>query len=603
MTGLGISATMRVMIESIEKSWLVKANGRVMGPFSKEEIHALLRKKEIVVLNEVISPYRRWQYIRDLDEFSEIVEDLRLQEFGHNEDHTMTTSQTASVTEKLPEHTAGGAGRKSKSEMKEIVIDHVDEIKTQARKSPNANSQYRANVNEDFIEKQSDKFSKSAWFIAIAIVLAVVGFVSTQRLTNSSSPKVMSAEDHFKAALQDYYAGDYELALPNLEKSIQGAPGNTQAQALLVPLSIMFRPEKYNDILKMIESLEKSERPDRERLEIAKALIFLREKKFDQAKETFRKALQVNPFSWQAFSNLGVVAFLEGDFLTAKNNFESALAVEVEDRSTRGEVYLMRAASEIYLWDSLKNEKYLKDAEAGLNALISEYSDYRQEALLLKSFIHFSQNRKPQALTFIEQMLDTDPLLTSEHSKDPYVDRSPIGWTQLLPWCQAIRDAWPDEKLIRTFFAICLIQTKGRDIEAQTEIGVAVSQSPKDPVTHAAFAYITWIMGEESKAEMLATKAVDLNSSLKTLPHIVKARICEKSQNYECAVEQWQAVRALDSSSVSALGGLAFAYLKLKKFSLFETTHYEGEKYSKYYKPLLRSRVLAETEGLKVDRK
>jgi Flp pilus assembly protein TadD len=593
------------MIDALDKSWLVKANGRVLGPFTKLEIYELLKNEEIVVLNEVISPYRRWQYIRDLDAFSDIVEELRVLEFGRNEDHTMTTSQTASVTEKVTENIVDErTDRVHYASPREIVIEQINEVRTQNKKVANHTSQFRANVKDDFINKQTEKFSKTTWFASIAIALFVVGFVSFKKLSTNSSDRILTAADHVKIALQHYYAGDYSLALPELHKAKNLKPSDERVKALLVPLMVMFEPEKRGEALALIEELQKDAKIEPERLAILRGLIYLKEKKFDLAREKFQQALRDNPFSWQAFANLGVVSFFEGDFLSAKNHFESALGVEVENRTSRGEVYLMRAAAEIYLWDNLKDDKYLKDAEAGLNSYIAEHSDYRQEALLLKSFILFATKQKEATRAMIEQMVGTDPKLTEEHSKDPYVDRSPIHWVQLLPWCEAIQKAWTGDSMVRTMHAICLVHNQGKDIEAQTEIGVAVSQNPKDPIVHAIFAYITAALGETSKAELLATKAIDLNATqLKALPNIVKARICEVLENFDCAVENWQAVRTLDKTSVSALGGLAFSYLKLKKFSLFESAYHEGSKYSQYYKPLLRARALAEVEGLNVEKK
>lgn len=585
---------------------MVKVNGRIIGPHTKTEIFDLLKNKEIVVLNEVMPPFRRWQYIRDLDEFADIVEELRLLEFGSNEDHTMTTSQTVSVTEKLEstfnedltqDVPIGIPG--------EIVINDIEETPTgPANVRPSkVRSQFRPDFQNVQIERESDRTSRSIWIGAIGLILAVGGYVLFKKIEPVKKEKTYSAKEYTKMALSHYYAGDYELALPLLHKARDLQPNDEKVNSLIAPLMVFLEPERKSELEGILERLKTSDKINRERALTLEGLLDIKEKNYRSAKRYFSEALGRNPFFWQAFANLGVISFLEGDYLSAKNHFESALSMDVPSKTSRGEVYLMRAASEIYLWKENKSKQYLQNARAGLESYINEHNDYKQEAYLLKSFVDYALNDRSQAEKTIDEMVNTDPMLTREHAKDPMVDRSPISWKQLLPWCEALASGMGASGPVSAMYSLCLVHNGENDIDAKVEISKAMSQAPTDPLVNSVFAYITWVLGEGSKAEMLATKAIDLNRTrMKTLPHVVKARICEKSDNYECAIEHWQAVKVLDPDSVSAYGGLAYSYLKTKKFSLFEASFTEGSKYSRYYKPLLRSEVLAGEEGLNVRR-
>ncbi len=591
---------------SEKRSWLVKASGRIMGPHTKSEIFDLLKKKEIVVLNEVMPPFRRWQYIRDLDEFADIVEELRVLEFGSNEDHTMTTSQTVSVTEKL-ENTYDDDRTQDFpiGVPKEIIINDIKETPTGSAKvrPSSVRTQFRADFQNVEVEKESDRITRSIWVGAIGVILAVAGYVLFKKIEPVKKEKIYSAKEYTKMALSHYYAGDYQLALPLLHKARNLDPGSEKVNSLIAPLMVFLEPEKKDELENILDQLRGSDKISQERALTLEGLLDIKEKNFRSAKRFLNEALSKNPFFWQAFANLGVISFLEGDYLSAKNHFESALSVDVPNRTSRGEVYLMRAASEIYLWKEKNSKNYLENAKSGLESYISEYSDYKQEAYLLKSFVDFALNEKNQAQKSIDDMVNTDPMLTQEHAKDPMVDRSPISWKQLLPWCEALVSGMGASGPVSAMYSLCLVHNGENDIDAKVEISKAMSQAPTDPLVNSVFSYITWVLGEESKAEMLVTKAIDLNRTrMKTLPHVVKARICEKSKNYECAIEHWQAVKVLDPTSVSASGGLAYNYLKSKKFSLFETAFTEGSRYSRYYKPLLRSEVLAGEEGLNVRR-
>lgn len=594
------------MDTSQDRCWLVKVNGRIIGPHTKTEIFDLLKKKEVVVLNEVMPPFRRWQYIRDLEEFADIVEELRVLEFGSNEDHTMTVSQTASVTEKLE----GSYNEELTQDVpigtpKEIVIDDIQETPTGSSsvRPSNVRSQFQAEFQSVEVDRESDRITRSIWIGAICVVLAVTGYVFFKRLEPVKKEKTYSAKEYTKMALSHYYAGDYKEALPLLHKARAIEPDDEKVNSLIAPLMVFLEPERKAELEGILEGLRESEKISRERALTLEGLLDIKEKNYRSAKRYFNDALGKNPFFWQAFANLGVISFLEGDYLSAKNHFESALSVDVPSRTSRGEVYLMRAASEIYLWKENNSKKYLKNAKTGLESYIAEYSDYKQEAYLLKSFVDYALDDKSQAKKSIDEMVNTDPMLTQEHAKDPMVDRSPISWKQLLPWCEALASGMGASGPVSAMYSLCLVHNGENDIDAKVEISKAMSQSPTDPLVNSVFAYVTWVLGEESKAEMLATKAIDLNRTrMKTLPHVVKARICEKANNHECAIEHWQAVKVLEPTSVSAYGGLAFNYLKTKRFSLFESAFTEGSKYSRYYKPLLRSEVLAGEEGLNVRR-
>ena len=594
------------MDTSQDRCWLAKVNGRILGPHTKTEIFDLLKTKELVVLNEVMPPFRRWQYIRDLEEFADIVEELRVLEFGSNEDHTMTVSQTASVTEKLD----GSFNEELTQDVpigtpKEIVIDDIQETPTGSSnvRPSNVRSQFQAEFQSVEVDRESDRITRSIWIGAICVVLAVTGYVFFKRLEPVKKEKTYSAQEYTKMALSHYYAGDYKEALPLLHKARALEPDDEKVNSLIAPLMVFLEPERKAELEGILESLRESEKISRERALTLEGLLDIKEKNYRSAKRYFNDALGKNPFFWQAFANLGVISFLEGDYLSAKNHFESALSVDVPSRTSRGEVYLMRAASEIYLWKENNSKKYLKNAKTGLESYIAEYSDYKQEAYLLKSFVDYALNDKSQAKKSIDEMVNTDPMLTQEHAKDPMVDRSPISWKQLLPWCEALASGMGASGPVSAMYSLCLVHNGENDIDAKVEISKAMSQAPTDPLVNSVFAYVTWALGEDSKAEMLATKAIDLNRTrMKTLPHVVKARICEKANNHECAIEHWQAVKVLEPTSVSAYGGLAFNYLKTKRFSLFESAFTEGSKYSRYYKPLLRSEVMAGEEGLNVRR-
>src|ERR1039457_5284660 len=48
-----------------QKAWMVKANSRILGPYSTEEVESELKLNHIVALDEIAKPAGRWKLIRN----------------------------------------------------------------------------------------------------------------------------------------------------------------------------------------------------------------------------------------------------------------------------------------------------------------------------------------------------------------------------------------------------------------------------------------------------------------------------------------------------------------------------------------------------------
>jgi len=602
-------------MSSDSSAWLVKSNGRILGPFTKDEVDNMLRSKEIVVLDEVAEPFRRWRYIRDHQKFIEIVEEVRKLNFGSNEDHTFTLStaveDTMTSTEKLDptitltEEIAGALIHATSSQGAdgEIVITDIEETPTQSNtvmaRVGVSNAGYSSAVGAGAQPSQSDWTSKALWTLAILVVLSVGGYVFYERSQTSVVSLVKPANQYYKEGLEHYYAGDHDLALEPLIKAYEMEPENLYYGFLIAPILIQNGPEGYTRAEQIIEKLKGPGSKYADRVLVTEGLLFLKRQQYNAASEILLKSVEKNPFSWEAYTNLGSAFFMMDNFTEAKNYFDSALKIELEESTSRGEAYLMRAQSELELWLQSKEDRYLQQALDGLQIYLNEFSDYRQEALLLRAFSEFANRNPTKAEQTIDELIDTDPFLTDEHSKEPDVFRDPLEWSALLEWCQALVSGMNSSSHLDTLHALCLLQSNDKEVEAKELINAAINQAPKDPLVQGVFAFVNWHLGSDMKADMLASKAIEMNQSEEAkLPHIIKARICESLGNYECALQEWKTVQRMDEQSVSALGGISSSYLKLKKFSQFETSYRSANKRALFYKTLLRADVIRKKEGL-----
>lgn len=590
--------------------WLVKTGGKVLGPYSMEKISELLLSKEIMVLDEVSEPFRRWQYIRDHSKFADVVEELRRSEFQNSEDHTFTTStadQTASVTEKLNDQMLDDLTDEAPapSSMSEIVIEDIDEIQTPGaiKKSSSARFQ-QSSQRQSYIEERSEKASGFLWISTLTILLLVGGYVYFHKHFLKESSSLKSAKEYLEMAERHYRVGDYIKALEPLKKAQKLEPRDPWTNILLAPLLIQYEPEKKLEANRMLEAVLDSNEGNKKTAWTTMGLLQLKQEDFESAKESLNKALQLDPQHWQALINLGVIGLLEQDYSVAKNHFQSAMNVSSRQLANQGEAYLMLAEADIFLWQEENDPEYLTQAFQVLEDYLVENQDFRQEALMLKAYVAHSKGDDVQAKRIIDQVMDTDPLMTDEHSKDPTVARMPLEWTYLLNWCQQLVKGMSSNSHMEALHALCLVQSKNKEIEAKEAINAAVEQSPRDPLIQALFAYISWQLGMDAQADTISAKALELNAGLDfKLPHIVKARLCEDVGNFDCVREQWNRVLALDPESISAIGGLASLEIESRNLKAFERSYYKGRKLSKFYKPLLRSQWKAEQEGLGIDKK
>jgi hypothetical protein len=88
---------MMYLQKNSEKKWLIKSENKILGPFSFDQILDLLRKKQISIIDEVRDPETRWLYVRENNEFKNIVEEIR-KEIDSRQESTKTYQSSTGFT-------------------------------------------------------------------------------------------------------------------------------------------------------------------------------------------------------------------------------------------------------------------------------------------------------------------------------------------------------------------------------------------------------------------------------------------------------------------------------------------------------------------------
>jgi tetratricopeptide (TPR) repeat protein len=117
-----------------------------------------------------------------------------------------------------------------------------------------------------------------------------------------------------------------------------------------------------------------------------------------EAMESFQKAAQSDPASFEAQFNVGLLAQEASDLPTALSVYEVALAIDPASVSARFNFAL-----------ALQSANFPRDAANELEKLLSEHPGEARAHLLLASLCAQQLNQKPQAREHYQRVLDLEP--------------------------------------------------------------------------------------------------------------------------------------------------------------------------------------------------
>ena len=84
-----------------KRQWLVKSNGKICGPYTKDEVEKNLLRRDLVIIDEITAPMEMWRLIRDHESFSKIVKNLVIEEINLLESTKVLSHDHESLTKTL----------------------------------------------------------------------------------------------------------------------------------------------------------------------------------------------------------------------------------------------------------------------------------------------------------------------------------------------------------------------------------------------------------------------------------------------------------------------------------------------------------------------
>ncbi len=572
--------------ESNEKKWLIKSSGKILGPYSFDEVSSLLRERRLSLIDEVRSPDGRWLFIRECRSFLEIVKKMRDQQSDSREDTTSLSGTTKSITIDLtPPPVPQPLGRNpvppnplnpNASSTGNVKLSEILEGNSPLEK-PTSATNYASARDPRIQSRASSLRNRTALFGWLLLLVVVLGLVVFQQMPKGEKDRSLGFNDLITLAKSSKALGQYEKSLEMFRKAEAKQKLDVSQNLQMVPL--LMKVENQNvqarQILENMSVLNLETRSKAE-VESLMALSYLREGRLDEAQKRYEWVSQNYPKHEPAGINLVAISLLQNDFETAVERlnemFRSGMSEPI--------LFLYRAIS--IFRNSNENSK-LEAAKEDLKRLLDQQRDYRSESFLLLAAVETKLNHELDAKDAIKSLLETDPDLTRNHLHDLFVHEEVLEWGYLGNICEMLVKNGTDNVLFKGLGIYCTYQ-QGDLQAAISQMEQARTQFANDPTLAGLHSFLLWKSGRVNEAKAL-TQLPKIQET--KLSDTVAATLCESQGNWACAEDTWRKLMQKDSKNISAFAGLARVALHKGQPEMAQDFIKQGLLISNHYKPLV----------------
>lgn len=566
---------------SSEQMWLAKSSGVIMGPYSKSQLVDLLSKKEISIIDEIRSPSSRWGFIREREEFRDIIQALRDQ-LNAQKDETNTMYVGAHKTITQTEKTQIDDLTPAPVSLANITAHAVDKNQDQVAEAFPVLEQ---------ITKRSFKSRPGvlAGLIVVFIALVIYG-ISSGLLISKKENRLIGGEDYLRLARLYYSYGNYSRALEFYKKADLAKSLDSLSRIEMLPMLVVLE-NQYLAVRHALDELEPQFSADKKTLENIKniqALSYLREGQFDEAEKRYQ-TLFSSELSSQENKNKIQMNLLEIKIL--RGQYEQALAAM--------NTLTVNVSAVLPLYKALVIFRLLSDQQGAISAelkqnvqnIMAELSawqkksqDYLPESYLLLAAFYQKLGYLDLMNQQLQSLLTIYPDLSKEHIHDLLVDREILSWSFLQNICEILMQPMTDSVVKFGLDSYCSYQ-RG-DIKTSLDIiEKARNQYSTDPLLYGLHSFVLYRDGHGEEAKVLAALPMaDKSILLKTTIGMV----CTDKKDWNCAEKNFaQVSQSPIYNTVNIDKGLAQSYYELGKRDQSLKWMKKGLETSSQYGPLL----------------
>lgn len=546
----------------MEKIWLIKSSGRIIGPLAFDEIVQGLKSKEYVVLDEVAKPFGRWRYLRDEAAFEKVIDEMKSKDHVHSES-TVTGTGTLSFTESTTEVITGN---------QEKTVHVLPDYDGDGKKSVPASKVFS-------LETDAKKWNRILSMVLVLIVLTIAFFYTKEKPTTKS---ILSYEETVEKAQFYKSVGDYENAKLEFLNAKSIDSDDVSASLDLSSLLIYFQDTVTAE--RILNQALKSNPTDEIKKKIYNFLgmIHLFHFNGEAGFQNFAHALQIDKDFAPALFNTGMTQYMNKNFKDASANYLSAIKKGGADAY----IYVMLINATL---EQIKSGEKTHEALGELigihQSIAAKNHTQFQEQTIAYSYVLFLLGKLKDAQNLLEQVLDSDPEESMDHGENLEYFRDKPIWYFLALWLKDMSKEFKSSARIETLLGFAYYKNKER-VEGKNLIDHALRISPDDALIQAMSSYTASMSDREDEAAAILSANKGGNGL--QLPHILKARQCMSEANGECAEEHWNIVLKINPNSLAAFDGLAQIALVRNNTIQAKKNMDLGLKRSPTYGPLLR---------------
>ncbi len=559
--------------------WVVKSSSQILGPYKTEEVFELIKKKNIIPIDEIIPENGHWAYIRDVQIFHKA---LNQQAKTAGVEVTKTQNVTGTFTDDM-------TSTELYDDTEELShIGDVDRTNPNPKIQPLRSAQLPRPGVDDFVVAKNKTKKKSSWlskvFILLILISAGTGYyfkdwIENQTIKYNSSEVISTAQKYLAE-------GDYKLAYQKFQEINQLEVIRNEVKGFYVQLAALVLNQERQTVYAR-DLLEKESEAIKNTPEwlTAMGLSYLIDQNYVEGQKYLSQSISLNPDFLPAWVNLGHLYFNQSKFQEAWDFFYAAYLRGY----TEGHIPVFMSLSLIEQWKLNGDQSLLLKADDLVSNFLATSADRRYLNQILKIWLQQKDKTKivgtldKDVLKFIE----SDPYVTTKFKQNIY--EFSFSNKRFESYCSDIHKTLkPDDLNTLLFKSVCYYKLGFLGKDTESSIEQAEQLYPKETLMFAVKSVILGNADETYQKSLLIGRALSSDTKLKfTLPLILQARFCEQKNDLACAAKYWTMVHDKDQLQIGIYSGLAMYYKNKNEPQPFKKWLSDGLLLSPSYKPLI----------------
>lgn len=559
--------------------WVVKSSSQILGPYKTLEVIELIKKKNIIPIDEIIPENGHWAYVRDVSMFQNAlnqqaknagVEDTKTQNVTETFTDDMTSTELMDDTEELSH------------------VAEIDKTNPNPKIQPIRSSQLPRPGMEQFVVNRPRPKKKKSYvgFLLLLLMLSIGAsgyyfkdWILGQTVKYSGSNLISDAEKLLAE-------GDYTQAYAKFQEINQTEALKNSVKGFHVQLaSLVLNQERQTVYARDILDKETSTIKNTPEWLTSMGLSYLIDQNYSEAQKFFNQSISLNPDFLPAWVNLGHLHLNQSKFQEAWDFFYAAYL----RGHTEGHIPVFMALALIEQWNVNGDLNLLVKANELISNFLATSGDRRFLNEILKMWLELKtkSNNSAAIAKHVLKFIESDPYVTTKFKLNVYE----FGFEnkRFESYCSDIyKQLNADDLHSLLFKSLCYYKLGfiGRVTEASIE--KAEQMFPKETLVFATKSVILDNMDETYQKSLLIGRALSSDAKANyTLPLILQARFCEQKNDFSCAAKYWTMVHEKDSLEIGVYAGMANFYMKKGDKDSYRKWISNGLLLSPSYKPLI----------------